>query len=119
MVVQEQVTSYIRLQYPNVVFKCDLNGVNLGMLLYMKLRKLGNKRGHPDLVIYEARKGYNGLFLELKKDGFKLLKKNGDFVNEHIKEQAEYLKSLNNKGYLAVFACGFDEAKRILDGYLR
>lgn len=61
---------------------------------------------------------FNGLFLELKKDGTRLKKKNGEWANEHIAEQAEVLAELREHGYCAEFAVGFDEAKKIIDEYL-
>lgn len=61
---------------------------------------------------------YSGLFLELKKEGARLKKKNGDWATEHIAEQAEVLANLRQRGYCAEFAVGFDEAKRIIDRYL-
>lgn len=59
-----------------------------------------------------------GLFLELKKEGTRLKKKNGEWATEHIKEQAEMLSQLRQRGYCAEFAVGFDEAKEIVNAYL-
>lgn len=61
---------------------------------------------------------FHGLYIELKKDGTRLKKKNGDWANEHIAEQAEVLEKLRERGYCAEFAVGFEEAKRIIDEYL-
>lgn len=61
---------------------------------------------------------YSGLFLELKKEGTRLKKKNGEWATDHIAEQAEVLKKLWERGYCAEFAVGFDGAKRIIDKYL-
>lgn len=62
---------------------------------------------------------YHGLFLELKKEGTRLKKKNGGWATEHIAEQAEVLGKLRKRGYCAEFAVGFDEAKRTIDEYLK
>lgn len=59
-----------------------------------------------------------GLFIELKREGTRLKKKNGDWASDHIAEQAETLEMLRKRGYCAEFAVGFDEAKRIIDDYL-
>lgn len=59
-----------------------------------------------------------GLYLELKKDGTRLKKKNGEWATNHLAEQAELLEELRLCGYCAEFAVGFDEAKRIIDEYL-
>ena len=59
-----------------------------------------------------------GLFIELKKEGTRLKKKNGEWASEHIAEQAEILERLEFRGYRAVFAVGFDEAKEVIDEYM-
>jgi len=94
--------------------------------LINKNNAMQGKRGFPDMFIAEpaSRKDgsgdYCGLFLELKREGVKVFKKDGKtFVNEHLKEQYETLTSLNEKGYYAVFAFGFDQAKNIIDNYLK
>ncbi len=60
----------------------------------------------------------SGLFLELKKDGTRLKKKNGEWATEHIAEQAKILEELRQRGYCAEFAVGLNEAKEIIDSYL-
>lgn len=62
--------------------------------------------------------GFSGLFLELKKEDFKIHKRDGAFVNEHVKEQYAMIVRLNLLGYAAYFACGFEEAKRLTENYL-
>lgn len=39
-------------------------------------------------------------------------------ANTHIQEQAEVLKMLESRGYLATFAVGIDEAMAIINWYL-
>lgn len=60
----------------------------------------------------------HGLFLELKKEGTRLKKKNGDWATEHIAEQSGVLEDLSKRGYQAAFAVGFEQAKKIIDEYL-
>ena len=88
-------------------------------------RLQGGRRAWPDLFIAEPRrnkingKQYHGAFLELKRDGVKVFKKDGELVaNSHIREQAAVLDELRKCGYKAEFACGYDEAKKIIDEYL-
>lgn len=131
--LQTQVADYIRLRYPKVLFHSDFgSGIKLTMGQAIKQkRQNGGRRAWPDMFIAEPRKaiisegehtrlvaGYHGLFLELKKDGTRLKKKNGDWASEHIAEQAEVLEELYIRGYVAHFAVGFEDAKRIIDGYL-
>ena len=126
--LQAQVADYIRLQYPNVLFHSDFgSGIKLTMGQAAKQKRLqGGRRAWPDMFIAKQRTlasdgdkyYYAGLFIELKKDGVRLQKKNGDGANDHIKEQAEVLDELCKNGYAATFAIGFYEAKKIIDEYL-
>ena len=124
--LQAQVADYLRLQYPDVLFHSDFgSGIKLTKGQAVKQKRLqGGRRAWPDMFIAEPRrskingKQYHGAFLELKKDGTRLFKKNGDFTSEHIREQWETLGALTLRGYKAEFAVGFDEAKKIIDEYL-
>lgn len=126
--LQEQVAQYIRLQYPDVLFHSDFgSGIKMtkGQAIKQK-RQNGGIRGWPDMLIAEPVphmennrfRVFNALFLELKRENTRLKKKNGEWASDHIAEQAEMLAKLNEKGYKAEFAVGFDEAKRIIDEYL-
>jgi hypothetical protein len=71
------------------------------------------------MFIAKMANGKGGLFIELKKDGTRLKKKDGTWASPHIAEQAETLIKLRGEGYEATFAVGFDEAKATIDSYLR
>ena len=61
-----------------------------------------------------------GLMIELKKEGTRIFKKDGKLVSdEHIREQFDMLMDLRQRGYAAEFACGFDEAKKLIDDYMK
>lgn len=134
--LQVMVADYLRMQYPDVLFHSDFgSGVKLTVGQAMKQkRQNGGRRAWPDMFIAEpklikhAPEGIlgimpceevcSGLFLELKKDGTRLRKKNGEWASEHIAEQADVLERLRIRGYDARFAIGFEESKRIIDAYL-
>ena len=123
--LQMQVADYLRLQYPGVLFHSDFgSGIKLTMGQAIKQKRLqGGRRAWPDLIIAEVRspedKCYHALFIELKKEGTRIFKKDGTLVSDaHICEQFDMLEQLRRRGYMAEFACGFDEAKKIIDGYL-
>lgn len=127
--LQEQVAQYIRLQYPDILFHSDFgSGIKMtkGQAIKQK-RQNGGIRGWPDMFIAEPAPRcidgswnyeWHGLMIELKKEGTRLRKKNGDFASEHIAEQAEMLEKLYERGYQAQFAVGFDEAKQLIDEYM-
>ena len=137
--LQVQVADYLRLQYPNVMFHSDFgSGIKLTMGQAIKQkRQNGGRKSWPDMFLaepivrdsetgqfykgnyYPAKQVYNGLFIELKRQGTRIYKKDGTLTaNEHIQEQAKMLEELRKRGYMAEFACGFDEAKEIIDRYL-
>ena len=115
-----QIADYMRYRYPEVIYRFDLAAdLKLSIGQAKKHKRLQGRRGYPDLFIAEPRGKYHGLFLEVKRPGVKLYKKNGELVaNAHIREQFDMLEQLRQRGYVAEFACGFDEAKKIIDEYL-
>lgn len=126
--LQEQVAAYIRFQYPDTMFHSDFgSGIKLtpGQAIKQK-RQNGGRRAWPDMFIAQSRCQYNpiadvwdhGLFIELKKNGTRLQKKDGSWASEHLEEQAKVLQGLRERGYKAEFAVGFDEAKNLIDNYL-
>lgn len=129
--LQCQVVEYIKMQYPKVLFKANFaDGIKLSIGQAMKLKRAGSSRAWPDIFIAEPKKilhldppdvvFYSGLFLELKKDGTKLYKKNSFFEcqTDHLARQNDVLCGLRKKGYVAKFAVGFGEAKRVIDWYM-
>lgn len=118
---QEQVLlcEYIRYHYPLVIFFSDLSGIKLPMGLAKKVKGLKCSRGIPDLFIACPTKGYYGLFIELKRTGTKLYKKNGDIYKDaHLEEQARVLDNLRKDGYRAEFCLGYQDAVTLIDWYL-
>lgn len=118
--LQVMVADYLRLQYPDVLFHSDFgSGIKLTMGQAAKQkRQNGGRRAWPDLAVAEPTAKYAALFIELKKEGTRLKKKDGSWASDHIAEQADMLDRLEFRGYQARFAVGFDEAKQIIDDYL-
>ena len=72
------------------------------------LKRKGVKAGVPDLCLPIARKGYNGMYIELKRsDGGRL-----------SDEQKWWLEELTMQGYAAIVCHGADEAIRAIKDYL-
>lgn len=131
--LQAQVADYIRLRYPSVIFHSDFgSGIKLTMGQAIRQKRLnGGRRAWPDMFIAEtviskirhddgSYNAYSGLFVELKREGARIVKKDGKLVaDEHIREQFDMLHDLRARGYAAEFACGFDEAKKLIDDYMK
>lgn len=116
-IIHRQVCEYIRRQYPKVIFTSEPSGLRLPIGLAKKLKAMRSGSKLPDIWIMEIRKGYGGLFIELKAES--ILNKKGNFKTPHIAAQNETIEKLLNKGYFATFAVGFDDAKNLIDSYLK
>lgn len=136
--LHKSITTYIKLQYPNVEFTTDMSGVRLPIGLAKKTKALRSGNGFPDILILKTvTYGYGeivhengdtnkvpvflftGLFLEVKaespflKDGITLKK------SDHLQEQDAKHKKLLAQGYLCQFVWTFEQAKNIIDNYMR
>lgn len=126
----EQIARYLQLQYPNIIYRFDIAAdLKLTPGQAAKHKRLHPERGYPDLFIAESSTNiwdstvrewglHFGLYIEIKKDGEKLTKKDGSWRTPHIAEQAEMLEKLRQAGYKAEFGIGFEGCKLIIDDYL-
>ncbi|WP_299153097.1 hypothetical protein [uncultured Christiangramia sp.] len=117
--LQKMLCQWLEIQFPKVLFLSDtIASVKLKIpqqLRNKKIQKSGFKC--PDLLILEPKKGYAGLFIELKtKSPFK---KNGEiYSNDHLKAQQHSLNKLEEKGYKTCFSWEFERTKNIIESYL-
>ncbi len=83
---------------------------------YGKILKLaGLAPGYPDLSLMEARGGYFGMFVELKRSR---RYSESEMASKSWQLQDKWLALLNRNGYLALRCFGFGEAKERLEMYL-
>jgi hypothetical protein len=73
-----------------------------------RLKAAGYKKGFPDVFVYEPRGAFHGLAIELKKE-------KGGRVSQ---SQKEWKQALEERGFKATIAKGYDEAVTILTDYL-
>lgn len=74
-----------------------------------KMRAMGLQKGFPDIFIPTAKKGFYGLFIELKRDD----------KAYPSKEQIEWLRYLNGQGYKALIAYGAKHAISEIEKYMK
>jgi hypothetical protein len=117
--LQKAVCQYLELQYPDVLFVSTGIPFNLRPEQGARIKAINKSNFKcPDLIILEGRRGWKGLAIELKAKT--IFKKDGSLLkNEHVEAQEKSIFGLVDKGYFAQFAVGFDEAKRIIDWYLK
>lgn len=84
------------------------NGGQRNRIIGAKLKLEGVKPGIPDLMFAVARKGYHGLFIEMKRQ------KGGNLQGN----QKKWRDWLLEQGYAVTMAKGAEHAKRILLDYL-
>ena len=116
--LHEAVCRYIKLQYPNVMFNSDMSGFRLTQGQAIRAKKMRSTNGYPDLVIYEARGGYFGMFIELKDEGVRTFTRDGRPATKHIGKQVETIDALSSRGYYGIIASGWDIVKNIIDYYM-
>lgn len=118
--IEHQMTcSFIRENYPDVIFTFDGSGINQSKFSALANSYLRSSRGMPDLIILEPRGIYAGLVIEMKQTGYTLFKRDGlTYKNEHIEEQAGILDELQARGYQCHFCCGFEQARSSIERYM-
>ena len=111
---QEQITLFqwaelAAVRYPELrlMFHCPNGGFRDAREAH-NLRRQGVKAGVPDIMLPVPRKGYHGLFIELKR-------KKGGRLSE---EQKVWLDRLGLQGYRAVCCNGCEAAIAEIKQYL-
>jgi hypothetical protein len=116
--LQKNIAKYLNLKYPKVLFESSpinlrLTQAQRGML--SAIQKDGFSP--PDMKIYFANRGYNGLALELKKET--PFKQNEELKkSDHLQKQYASLLLMSQEGWHVGFYWEFDKIKSLLDWYL-
>ena len=105
---QEQITIIKYCDLKKIPIYAIPNGGYRNVIEARNLKLQGVKSGVPDMCIPLARKGYHGLYIELK------VGKNKPSTN-----QLKWIEILNTNGYKAVVCYGFDETIKTIEDYLK
>lgn len=126
--VQRQACRFLRLQWPNVIFRSDYaSGLKLTMNQAVAHKSMQSSRAWPDIFLYQPvvieGRHYCGAAFELKRDGVSIIVKigprKGELVaDEHIREQHLMLQHLDKLGYYTDFCIGFDDFVNKASWYL-
>ena len=108
---QENLITWCNLQsrkYPelNLIFHIP-NGGSRNKVEAFNLKKQGVKAGVPDLFFPVAKKGYYGLFIEMKVKN-----------NKPTENQKKWLNALAEQGFLTTVCYSFEEARKTILNYL-
>lgn len=81
-------------------------------------KKMGGIRGASDLIILNARCGYDSLFMELKTSKDKVFKKDEKLKkSDTLTHQMNFIKKGYKHNIIGCFCWSFDMGKEILDAY--
>lgn len=92
----------------NVAWYHVPNEIKAKKQYYKKRKKLGVKKGIPDICIIEPNKYYKGLYIELKVG-----------YNQPSEEQMQWIDKLKNRGYLSFVSYSLDECIYVIEEYLK
>lgn len=109
---QKAVIQYLRAKYPTALYTIPPNGMKLPMGVAVQLKASGYVKGSPDIMIFEPRRYWHGLFIEMKAP------KGEDNAKGVLKpEQKEWLNKLSVRGYCTAVCFGAQEAYQVIDAY--
>jgi hypothetical protein len=106
--VQKAVVDYLKYQYPGVLYCASAGGVRTSMKQAIKMKATGYVKGVPDLQIFEPVGNYHGLLIEIK-----------DLKGVVSKEQKQWIKDLNDRGYYATYCKGVESTIKVIDDYFK
>ena len=114
-VLVQRISNYLICKHNSIPFRFDqIDQLSLANGKKNKILHGKWSRGYPDLFIATCRKGYGGLFLELKAT------KDGKVPNtEHTRQQAQYHSVLRYNGYKVGFCVGFEDCCKKIKKYLK
>lgn len=105
--LQVAVVMWLKLTYPNTFFTISPAGLRLPVYVGAKIKAKGYRVGTCDLLIFEARKGYNGFFPEFK------IK-----PNKPSSEQILFMQDAEDRGYKTAVYYTYEDAIRGIKEYL-
>lgn len=111
--IQISVVSHVRTKYPGLpIIMCPIfkfSGTPSQRAIQgQRMKRMGYTNGTPDLFFPIRKKGFPGLFIELKtKKGTK------------SKEQEIMINKLSDSGYCVHIANTYEQAKEIIDEYMQ
>lgn len=106
----EWLAQMARLKYPELALAHHIpNGGSRNAIEAARLKAQGVKAGIPDICIPVARKGFHGLYIELKRQ------RNGRLSDA----QKDMILRLRQEGYKVEVCKGFQEAANVIEEYMR
>lgn len=106
-VEQETVSAW--LDAHDVFYNISISGAFLHPATFNRLKRMGYKRGLPDIIVFQRPPAYNDQFCGV---AIELKRRKGGVVSD---EQKEWITKLQAQGWVAVVCKGADEAISVLE----
>lgn len=119
--LQKSICQYLDLQYRDVLYMSDTIAA-CKLTMQQAVRNKAIQKANfkcPDLIIFKPNGTYHGMFLELKVESPYYKDGSGLKADKHVHGQAESMIKLAAEGYFCSFAWTFDQAKSLIDNYLK
>lgn len=107
-IIQMVVVRHLKTHYPAALFTISPSGMRLPIGVARKFKMMGYRAGTPDLLIFEPKGNYHGLFIELKSEG-----------GRASPEQKMFSAELIQRGYCCMLCFGAATAIYEIDRYMK
>jgi hypothetical protein len=105
--LQNKVANYLRLRHPELLWTISPAGLVRGASMAVLMKRMGYMNGTPDLIIFEPRGIWHGLFVELKVPGGAV-----------SPDQTSFLAKAFERRYATAVCWSYEEAIKTVDNYL-
>jgi hypothetical protein len=99
---------WFKLQHPHILIHHSPNGGRRNVREAARFKQMGTVAGFPDLHIAAPRKGFHGLYIELKAG-----------KNKPTGSQISVMRTLQSEGYRCEVCYSFDEFTNVVNDYLK
>jgi hypothetical protein len=105
--IQIAVANYVRLRYPDALWTISPVSLIIGRNLGVLALRMGYTPGTPDLIFFEPRGRFKGLFIELK-----------SATGDTSDKQDIFIQKALDRGYATAVCFSYQEAVQTLDNYM-
>ena len=118
---QLEFCKWIKNTYPEIRFRSDMQaGQKRSGYMQNLVDILDPFSGWPDVSIWVNRGNYCGLMIEMKRENSGAILKDGSLSKgKHVQNQHQVHEFLRGLGWKVEIAEGCEEAKKVLDSYLK
>tara|TARA_R100000353_G_scaffold169761_1_gene133043 strand:- start:466 stop:855 length:390 start_codon:yes stop_codon:yes gene_type:complete len=104
--LQVRLVALLNSYTPKPLYTATVGGVRLAIHTAKKMKAAGYSKGVPDMLIFEPRGMFVGLAIEVKTK-----------TGRASTYQKEWIRCLNDRGWSAHIAHGYEECEEIIKAY--